>query len=380
MRMPSSITHLSARTRGGAGSASRRLRAMAPAILQTAAAAVAAWMVASLLLADPRPNFASIAAVIAVGATHGVQRQRAVQLVGGVVVGITVADVLIHLIGTGPWQMALLVALAMAAAVLLGGGELVVAEAPVSAILLVSLSPAAEAGFSPNRILEAVIGGAVALTVTALLFPPDPALQAGRAANAVFARLGRTLERIADALAVGDAGRAESALADARATDELVDALGGALASGRETARLAPPRRGARSALDRYERSLGHLDLAVRNTRVLARHSLRLLRAGGDVPPALAAAVEELAEAVWALAAAFDDPGRAEDARRLATRAAARATDLHEQGQRLAVLEAVVQVRSTAVDLVRAAEVVAAEEALAGDLPTEELLAVPAAR
>ena len=379
MRMPSSITHLSARTRGGAGSASRRLRAMAPAILQTAAAAVAAWMVARLLLPDPRPAFASIAAVIAVGATHGVQRQRAVQLVGGVVVGIVVADALIQFIGTGPWQMALLVALAMAAAVLLGGGELVVGEAPVSAILLVSLSPAAESGFSPNRILEAIIGGAVALTVTALLFPPDPALQAGRAANAVFARLGRTLERIADALAAGDAGRAESALADARATDELVDAFADALASGRETASLAPPRRGARSVLDRYERSLGHLDLAVRNTRVLARHSLRLVRAGGDVPPALTTAAGELAEAVWALASAFDDPARAEDARRLATRAAARATELHEQGQRLAVLEALVQVRSTAVDLVRAAEVVAAEEAAAGDLPTEELLVVHAA-
>src|SRR3954454_10033177 len=187
MLMP--ITRLHSHTRGRAGGAGRRLRAMTPAILHTATAAVVAWLVALVLLPDPRPNFASIAAVIAVGATHGVQRQRAVQLVAGVVVGITIADLLIHLIGTGPEQMALLVVLAMAAAVLLGGGELVVGEAPVSAILLVSLAPGAEAAFSPNRILEAVIGGASALAVAALLFPPDPALQASRAANAVFGRL-----------------------------------------------------------------------------------------------------------------------------------------------------------------------------------------------
>jgi uncharacterized membrane protein YgaE (UPF0421/DUF939 family) len=380
MPMPAHLIEIGSRTRGRAGGAGRRLRAMAPAILQTGAAAAAAWLVALLVLADPRPTFASIAAVIAVGATHGVQRQRAVQLVGGVVVGITVADLLIHLIGTGPWQMALLVMLAMAAAVLLGGGELVVGEAPVSAILLVSLSPGAEHGFTPNRILEAVIGGAVALVVTALLFPPDPALQVGRAAQAVFGRLGGALERVADALARGDAGRAEAALAEARAIDDLVEELGTTLASGRETARLAPPRRGALSALERYEATAGHLDLAVRNARVLARHALRLVRADGPAPAELVTAAEELAAAVWALAGAYEDPQRARDARRLATRAAARVADLHALGYGLAVSEALTQIRSTAVDLVRAADVLAAQEDPAGaDMPTEELLAVPVA-
>jgi uncharacterized membrane protein YgaE (UPF0421/DUF939 family) len=376
MEMPAPITRIGTRTRGRAEGAGRRLRALAPAILQTAAAAVLAWGVALLVVSDPRPTFASIAAVIAVGASHNVQRQRAVQLVGGVVVGISVADLLIHLIGTGPAQMALLVALAMAAAVVLGGGDLLVGEAPVSAILLVSLAPGAGDGFTPNRIVEAVIGGIVALTVTALLFPPDPALQVGRAAQAVFGRLGRALERVAAALAAGDAARAEGALAEARATDDLVEALEDAIASGRETARLAPPRRGALGELERYERSVGHLDLAVRNTRVLARHSLRLVRAAGAAPEALETAVGELAEAVWTLAGAYDDPERADDARRLATRAAARATELHDRGHGLAVTEALVQVRSTAVDLMRAAEVLGDAASPAGEMPTEELLAV----
>ena len=81
--------------------ARRRLSARLPAILQTALAAVAAWYLCVLLLPDPQPLFACIATVISIGATHGAHRQRATHLVAGVVCGLAVADVIIHLIGTG---------------------------------------------------------------------------------------------------------------------------------------------------------------------------------------------------------------------------------------------------------------------------------------
>jgi uncharacterized membrane protein YgaE (UPF0421/DUF939 family) len=351
----------------------RRLRAARSAILQTAAAAVAAWYLAVLLLPDPRPAFACIAAVISIGAAHGQHRQRAIQLSGGVVLGLTVADVIIHLIGTGAPQIAVMVVLAMGAAVALGGGELLVSEAAVSAILLVALDPAAGHGYSPNRILEALIGGTVAFVTAALLFPPDPLLHVGRAAQAVFGELGRALERVASALATGDTGRAERALAQARGIDDLFDTLDTALATGHETAHTAPPRFAARGPIERYERSLSQLDLAIRNNRVLARHALRFVRAGRPAPAELPVAVNELAQAVWALAAAYDAPERADEARRLAMSAAARATALHTQAD-LELTEVLAQVRSTAVDLARAAELVAGPP---DGLPTEELLALP---
>jgi len=72
---------------------------------------------------------------------------------------------------------------------------------------------------------------------------------------------------------------------------------------------------------------------------------------------------------VWELAASYDDPPRAELARRGALAAALRADKLG--GARP---ELVGQVRSTAADLVRAAELVAdPDEPL--ERPTEELLA-----
>src|SRR5262245_299357 len=180
--------------------------------------------------------------------------------------------------------------------------------------------------FSPNRILEAMIGGVVALVV-ALLFSPDPILPVSRAAQAVFGRLGRALERTASALDEGDAARAEQALAQARSIDPLLREFDEALATSRETVPTAPTRCGDREPIDRYDRSLEQIDLAVRNTRVLARHSLRAIRAG-ETPGELRDAVNSLAGSVWALAAAYDEPGRAEEARTLASSAAVNATAL----------------------------------------------------
>src|SRR3954465_664151 len=93
-------------------------------IVQTAMAAMAAWGLATLALPDGRPSFASIAAVVCLGASYGQRGQRALQLGAGVVVGFCVPTGRGALIGTGLVQMGLLVVLAMPAATLLGGGEL----------------------------------------------------------------------------------------------------------------------------------------------------------------------------------------------------------------------------------------------------------------
>src|SRR5438105_7450443 len=153
-------------------------------ILQTALAAVGAWYVAALLGVEHRPAFASIAAVISLGAAFGERRQRAVQLIAGVMLGILLADLLVRVIGSGLQQIGLLVVLAMLAAVILGGGELLVTEAAVSAILVATLSSPPEA-----RLLEVLIGGGVALAVNTIMFPPDPVIGVARATGVVFGEL-----------------------------------------------------------------------------------------------------------------------------------------------------------------------------------------------
>lgn len=334
---------------------------------------MAAWYLAKLLVVEQRPVFAAIAAVVALGATYGQRPERAIELVGGVVLGIGLADLLIGTIGSGPLQLGLLVILAMGAAVLLGGGPLLVTEAAVSATLLVILEPSSTA-LPSSRLIEALVGGGVALAVSALAFPPNPAIVVGRSAQAVFGGLGRALEEVAASLADGDLRRSQAALEAARQIDRDLAALDEALVVGRETARLSPGRRSSRSELDRYARAARHVDLAVRNTRVLARHTVRFLRGGGAAPAELPEAVHELAQAVWLLGAELDGTGSAPAVVRLtASRAAFRATESFEQQPQLALAEVVAQVRSTAIDLVRASE--AADPAdHSTETPTEELL------
>ena len=351
----------------------RRLRPHAAAILQTAAAAVAAWWLAALLLPSERPAFASIAAVIVLGSTYGRRRRNAFELLGGIMLGITVASVLVFLIGSGPLQIGVLVILAMTAALAFRGGELLVGEAAISAILIASYQ--SSAGFSADRILEGLIGGGVGLAVASLLLPPDPVAMVGQVAQTVFGKLGRTLEETAGALEAVDPRRADRALLAARGMDDDIDALERTLSAAIETARFSPARRGGLWLVQRYEATMPSLDFAVRNTRVLARYGARQVRIG-EPAPELAGAVRELASAVWLLAAQYEQPDRTTDVRAVALAAARIAEGIHDREPSLLTTQIVGQVRSVAVDVVRAAEALGAPEDAPGwDLPTEELLA-----
>jgi uncharacterized membrane protein YccC len=242
----------------------------------------------------------------------------------------------------------------------------------VSAILLATL-PGSGGAFPPERFLEAIIGGGVALAGSVLLFPPDPALLVGRALDRLFADLARALGDMASALEQGEPQDAVRAQERCQALDLHLVAVRRELLELRETARFAPPRRGARGQLDRIERSLGPVDFAARDAAVLARNTLRFLRAGAVAPAALYEAVGALGEAVWELAAGYDDERRYEHVRSIALGAAAKASALADDARDLRLAELVVQVRSVAVDLVRAAEQAAGADTLP-ERPTDELL------
>jgi hypothetical protein len=179
---------------------------------------------------------------------------------------------------------------------------------------------------------------------------------------------------VAEAVAAGDLDRARRALNLARALDEPIEELHEMVESGREAARMAPPRRRIRRQLDPYVTMATRLEYATRNTRVLARAVLRLLREGGPDPaaaPALAAAVRDLAEAVRSIGRQLEAPVQApnELARRAAVRAVRTAEGTVADRGQLAVSLVVGQVHSTASDLLLAAglDLAGALQALEGD-------------
>jgi hypothetical protein len=120
---------------------------------------------------------------------------------------------------------------------------------------------------------------------------------------------------------------------------------------GRQTARYSPARRRSLGTVEAFADAAAQIDLAVRNVRVLARGTVRALSLGDNVPPEVADAIEDLAEAVLALERASDDDRSAEPVRELALRAATTASQVLERTGNLSVSVIVGQIRSTAVDL-----------------------------
>lgn len=333
--------------RGGPRRGADRVRSRLPAIAQTALAAGAAWELATLV--QPRPYFAPIATVIALGVTTGQHLRRAIELAFGVAVGILVADVLVGLAGRNGLTIVAVVALAMTAALLFGAGQILVNQAAVSGVLLATLgTPAGSSSFT--RFFSALIGGAVAVIVGPLLFARDPLRIVGREAERVLDRLAEALDTVADGLRDGDPDHAREALELARSAD--VESYEDAVLAAREALRLTPPRRRNLPRLSVYDEALQQVDYAVRNTRVLARACETAAARGVPGEPELVDAVHRLAAAVRALGDHLRDPTPDSEARRLAREAALDATAVLDRRQDLANL-IVGQVRATAGDLLR---------------------------
>ncbi|HEY3021120.1 MAG TPA: FUSC family protein [Solirubrobacteraceae bacterium] len=346
------IDEAARRSRASLRARGARLAASALPIAQTSLGAALAWLFAREVIGHPRPFFAPIAATISLGVTLGARGRRTLEMVVGVSLGVLVGDLLTAAIGHGTLQIALFVALAMAAALLVGGSPLLVGQAASSAVLVAALAPP-HGGIDLSRGLDALTGGVIGLGVHYLL-PVDVVGRARRAAGPLIDELAGALDDIADGLETRDAERAEAALQRARAADALAATLHDAVAAGVETARLAPPRRGARTTLALYAGAAAHLELAVRNVRVLARGAVRALLLDDHVPPDVPLAVRELAAAVRALGRELEAGDAFEEVRDAAVRAAGHATLVLERTANLSVSVLVGQIRSTAVDLLRA--------------------------
>lgn len=269
-------------------------------VAQCSIAAALAWQAATTLLGHPRPFFACVAAVVCLGVRAAQRLRRVAELAVGVTVGVAVGDALVGVLGTGAWQIGLVVGVSLLLAVALDGGPLLVAQAGLQAVFVLALprTPGGELA----RWQDALVGGATALLVAALL-PADPWRRARRAADGVLLDLARVLSLDADAVRRGDPVLAADALAEARATGPGLDAWGEALDTGRDISRLSPLRRDpGRRTHARGVRLHAGVDRATRNLRVLVRRVLFALETGDALPPALPDLLDRLADVLVSLA------------------------------------------------------------------------------
>ena len=142
-------------------------RSLGVPLLQTALAAGLSWFVAVHLFGHVEPLFAPVAAIVSIDMTLGQRLRRALELIVGASVGVGIGALLISAIGTGAWQIAVVVGLATSVAALLNGRAVINVQAAVSAILVATSYVPGDTR-AIDRLFDGLIGAAIGLVVDAV--------------------------------------------------------------------------------------------------------------------------------------------------------------------------------------------------------------------
>ncbi len=267
-------------------------------LLRLGLATSAAFAFSTHVLDHQQAFFAPVAAVIVLLAGAGLRGRLLFEVILGVAFGVLVGELLVLLIGRGPWQLALVVVLTTTTSLLAGLRGVALTQATNSAVLLAAVLPVAGAGNPAlTRFTDALVGGFCALA-TILLLPRNAVRDIDHEVRPLLIRLEHVLEGIAAAMRDDSPERAEMALASARGLQGQVNAALTTAGNVAEIASLSPWRWGQRAAVERYAAVLDDIDNAIRDARVLARRTATMLRLGEPAGDQLARAVEVLARGV----------------------------------------------------------------------------------
>ncbi|MEH0820342.1 FUSC family protein [Micromonospora sp. CPCC 205739] len=327
-----------------------RVRMAMGLALQAGVAAALAWVFAHEFLNNPQPVFAPISAVGTLAASVGQRLRRTVELIVGVAVGVFLGDLLIYFLGTGGWQLGLVVTSAIVLTVFFGASVAIVIQAAATAVLIVTLTPSTQDLEIP-RFVDAFVGGGIALLVTAILLPLNPLRVINRAARPALDLLAGQLDITAEALRNRDHGSAQRALERLRENKEELAAFVEAIEGAKETSTLSPARWHRRSELTHYAEAADPIDRAMRNSGTLIRRAVTMIEDEEPVPEPLPDAVAHLAESVRLLRHEFAVGEEPEKARERSLRAVSEAGRAYGEGVGFSGSVVVAQVRTTASDL-----------------------------
>ncbi|MBB6627115.1 aromatic acid exporter family protein [Nocardioides sp. KIGAM211] len=344
---PGPLDRMWSRSRGSARSRVARLKSKRWQIIQCALAAGVAWLIASDLLGHQTPFFAPVAAVVSLGTSYGQRLRRVLEVTIGVAVGVLLADLLVQQIGSGWWQLTIIVGLAMSLAFLLDGGQLLVTQAAVQSIVVSTLLPDPGAGLT--RWTDALVGGGVAL-LAATAVPAAPLRRPREQAAVVVRKIAQLLRAAGEVMVDGEVDRAMALLADARSTDYLIRELQDAADEGLSVVASSPFRVRHKGNLRRMVELVDPLDRALRSTRVLVRQTAVAAYHRRAVPGSYSLLALDLADAADQVADELASDQMAVGARTTLL-AVGQATGTVERTDELAAEVVLAQLRSVVVDL-----------------------------
>ena len=236
---------------------------------QAALAAGASYAFAFWVLGHHQPFFAPIAAWACLGFTSQRNVRTVAELAIAVGLGVGAGDLVVHFIGTGWWQIALVLLVAALLARIVGPGALLTMQAGTQAIVIVGL-PAASGG-PLGRWTDALVGGAFAFLV-AVLSPGDTRRRPRALAVRATTELAELLELIARGMRQHDDALLATALVRGRATEPVLAEWRTSASTAAELARVSVGRPW-RDELSRLESQAVLVERAMRTVRVLARRA-----------------------------------------------------------------------------------------------------------
>lgn len=282
----------------------RLVRESANSALQVGLAAGLAWWLATTFLPWDQPIYAPIGAVVAIGTGEDRLLRRPLRLLGGMLIAVAVAGIVVGQLGSGPWQIVLITTVTTVLGRLLFDDTLARTYSAFHGAVIGALGVNQ---VIPEQLIEASIGAVTGIVVVHLVFPPkvEPAVltavqYAGEAAR-------RCLRTLASALRTGHTHELRRAREDAREIEAYLAPDDQRRNFGRQLVRFAPARRRQASEAERAIEADRRLTSLLLDVADLTRLGQGVMSRDPQVHPDLAAAVNELDRALgWVLSEPFD--------------------------------------------------------------------------
>lgn len=275
--------------------------------MQASLAAALALLVANKFGNHPDPFFAPMAAVISLGVSGGRRLRRTFELTLGVAVGIGIGDFVISQIGSGYWQVGAVVFLAIITASFVDKAAMVAIQAANSGVLISTIMPPGVAG-TWDRMVDALIGGAVAIVVMAVI-PNSPLKPVRRVMSELLSTAALVLDDVAAGIVHKRQEDIQEALRVARKTQSSINTLLNSADGGAEMIAVSPIYWNARRHNRTLARSLMPVDNVMRNTRVLARRAQTMIADGIEPPQKMHHLLRELADCLGHLGSVYAEGG-----------------------------------------------------------------------
>lgn len=328
------------------------MRGSAVPVVQTAAGASLAWIIAHHWLGHEVAIFAPISTFICLGFTRDRVPRKVAELGAGATLGVAVGELFSTVLEVGWWEIFVVLVVATLLGRLIDRGDLFTMQAGVNSLVIVGMSwYDALTGQVGARWVDALVGALVAFVV-AVLLPRRVSERPLRYARATLEELAGALEMLAGGMRAGDLEVLRDAQAQLRGVRDVRLDWETTLATASDVVVLNPTLKTERSIVAELERLYALAGRTEATAGMLARQAIGMVSEQGSFPR-LGASVAQAARAVRALAGSLGGWHRPILARTIAESAASGTApdDYADVGWRPVALLSVV--RSLFVDILQ---------------------------